>query len=487
MRPFILALLWAATAPAQQLATVPDAALAPRWQQLTRPGGGGAPVLRLEDVLESVKRSYPPLLAVIQDLDIAEGDIMAALGRFDLAFRFRSDVDSLGFYSNDRYDIGVEQPTQLWGASFTGGWRLGEGSFASYDGKLETRNRGEWRAGMRLPLFRDRAIDSRRADLRKTQLGRQIASLSIDQQKLVIVQSATRRYWEWLASGRRLTVAQALLDTALQRDGILKEGVKLGQLPAIEVTENERAILQRRSQIVEAERGLEQASIELSLFYRDASGDPVLAAADRLPPAFPDMRALTPDKLDEDIALALKSRPEITRLGVQRDQTKVDAALARNQRLPGIDIVSGFTYDAGDSLTVKRGPQELKTALVFDLPFQRRNATGRLKAAEARIAQIDLREKFQRDQVVAEVRDAVSAVEAAYRRGQLLRDEVRVARQLEEMERARFDLGDSTLFLVNLREQATFDAQVREVVAQADYFRAYALYDLAIAEALRRP
>jgi hypothetical protein len=35
-----------------------------------------------------------------------------------------------------------------------------------------------------------------------------------------------------------------------------------------------------------------------------------------------------------------------------------------------------------------------------------------------------------------------------------------------------------------LREIATVDAQVREVTALADYYRAYALYELSIAQAL---
>lgn len=58
---------------------------------------------------------------------------------------------------------------------------------------------------------------------------------------------------------------------------------------------------------------------------------------------------------------------------------------------------------------------------------------------------------------MAEVRDAFSALSAAYQRARLLREEIDVTRQLETAERVRFELGEGTLFLVNLREQATFD------------------------------
>jgi hypothetical protein len=41
------------------------------------------------------------------------------------------------------------------------------------------------------------------------------------------------------------------------------------------------------------------------------------------------------------------------------------------------------------------------------------------------------------------------------------------------------------MFIVNLREQATFDAALRELAATQDYFRSMAQYELAIAAALR--
>ncbi|MBL8229887.1 MAG: TolC family protein [Bryobacterales bacterium] len=439
--------------------------------------------LRLEDVLDSVNRNYPPLLAIMRDMDIARGDMKTAMGRFDTTLRVRFDADEFGFYDNERVDFGIEQATPFLGTSYFAGWRRGEGNFASYDGKLETRSLGEFRGGFRLPLLRDRATDSRRADVRRADLGIDSARLSIDQQKIVILQVATQRYWSWVAAGQRLQVAESLLKIATDRDTFLKDSVKLGQLPQIEVTDNERAILQRRSQIVESERGVQQASIEMSLFYRDPNGKPQIAQVSQLPPAFPQVEAMTESRLQEDIETALRRRPEIQRLVVQRAQTQVDADLARNQLLPNVDLLMSFTAEGGAG-AVKRGPQELRASVVFDLPFQRRQAAGRLQAAEARLTQFDLRERFAREQITAEVQDAVSAVQAAYRRTLLIGEEVKVARRLQELERDRFDLGDSTLFLVNLREQATFEAAVREVAAQSDYYRSMALYELSIANAL---
>ncbi len=443
--------------------------------------------LRLEDVLESVRRSYPPLLAALIERDIADAEVLSSLGKFDLTLRARVDTDQFGFYPNERIFGGFEQYSQWGGASYYGGWRVGDGRFAPYDGKLDTRSYGEWSGGVKLPLWRDRAIDPRRAELRKAEIGRRLARLSIDQQELLITQLATQRYWNWVTAGLRRQVQQALLDAANARDSFLRESARLGQIAAIEVTENARAIVQRKSQVVEAERLLQQTSIELSLFYRDGGGQPVIPVKEQLPGGFNTVDSLTDARVQQDLQTAVARRPELQRLEATADQLRIDSRLARNDQRPEIDFQLGFTAESGNAGTVRRGPQEMKAAIVFELPFQRRVATGKFRAAEAKLKQVDQRERFTRDQIEAEVRDAASAVRNAHERVLLLRDEVRLARDLEEAERARFQLGDGTLFLVNLREQAMADAAQREISATSDYFRATAQYEFSVAQVLTGP
>lgn len=444
--------------------------------------GGGLP-LRLEEVLESVDRHYPPLLIALQDRPLAESDLLSAQGRFDLILRARVDSDQFGYYKNNRFDAGIEQPLVPGGISLFSGWRVGDGTFAPYDGKLDTRSLGELRSGFRIPILRDRAIDPRRADLQKASLGISVANLGIDQQKIVITQAATRRYWDWVAAGRRFAIAMAVLEIATNREKILEETVRAGQLPAIEVTDNKRAILQRQSLVVETQRGLEQAAFELSLYLRDRQGQPLIPGPERIPAAFPTEAEVTPAQMAADLRKALEKRPEIARLSAQREQTEIDARLARNQWLPLVDFVSTFTAEGGSG-NVRRGPQELRAGLIFELPFQRRQATARFQAAQARIRQFSERERFARDQVATEVKDAASAVNAAFQRVQVIGDEVQISRELEDAERTRFELGEGTLFILNLRELATAEAAIRQVIAQADYQRAVAQYELATAKLL---
>jgi outer membrane protein TolC len=94
--------------------------------------------------------------------------------------------------------------------------------------------------------------------------------------------------------------------------------------------------------------------------------------------------------------------------------------------------------------------------------------------------------RWVEDRVRADVQDALSAVRAAQALLDVVTEEVQVARDLEQLERDRFALGDSTQFLVNLRELASADAALREVRALVDYQKARVAVESATGRLLER-
>ena len=107
--------------------------------------------------------------------------------------------------------------------------------------------------------------------------------------------------------------------------------------------------------------------------------------------------------------------------------------------------------------------------------------------ARGKLAVIDQELRWAEDEIRAEVQDALSALRAARDVLAAVSEELTVARELESLERDRFALGDSTQFLVNLREVATADAALREVKARADQQKALVAVDAATAQLLALP
>jgi outer membrane protein len=101
------------------------------------------------------------------------------------------------------------------------------------------------------------------------------------------------------------------------------------------------------------------------------------------------------------------------------------------------------------------------------LPLAQRTADGLIEQAQGKINKLALENLTERQRILIEVNDALQSVDAALGRYQAANQEVELANQLEQSERDRFTLGDSTLFLVNQRERSAAAARVKQIDAQA--------------------
>jgi outer membrane protein TolC len=431
------------------------------------------PVLGLPEVLSSAERTFPLLKAAELERVIAGADLLSAEGGFDVSWKARGTITPVGYYDSTRAETIVELPTPVWGSSVFGGWRIGRGSFPVYEGKQETLDYGEIRGGINVPLWRNGPIDRRRTNIGKAELGKDVAALTVTQQRIEVMRAASTRYWAWLAAGRRVAIAKALLAIVTQRDAGLSFRVERGDLPPYERDDNRRAIEQRTAQLAVAERGLEQAAIELSLFLRDADGRPRLAPASRLPSELP--APVAPARgMGEDLAAALAKRPEARRLELQLKQTRLELDWAKNQLALGLDLQLAGSQDIGPARATRPDLSKpvFEATLLLDIPLQTRTIRGRVDAAAATDRRLQEQRSFAEDRISADVRDAHSALRVSQLRIEATRREVALARQLEDGERTRFEQGDSHLLIVNLREQQTAEAELREVDALLDYHRA---------------
>lgn len=436
--------------------------------------------LGLAELVRSVEERFPSILAAEQDKRAAEADRTSADGGFDPSWRTTGAVIPIGGYPSQRLDTAIEQALPFWGSSVFAGYRIGRGEYAVYDGKLDTNDFGEVRVGARINLWRDGPIDRRRASIERAERGVDIAARSFDQQRIDAVRVASFRYWDWVAAGQRLALARAWLDLALVRDAGLLRRVEAGDVPAFEQQENQRAILQRQAQAIAAKRAIEQASIELSLFLRTESGAPIRSDSARLPAKIPEPTPISPARVEADERAALARRPELERLEAQKKQAAIERRWAENQRRPAIDVAVVGSHDLGPG-DAKLAKPVLEATIVVDIPILTRVATGRERAASAQMARIDAQARLQRDRILADVRDAASALAAAEERVIVAGSELDVARSLAKQELKRFDLGDGTLLLVNLREQAALEAALRQIDALADWQKGLAAYRAATA------
>lgn len=441
--------------------------------------------IELGTVLASVDQHFPLLLAIGEERGIAAGQRLAAEGAFDTNVRMRA-VGLGGTYDNGRVDVALEQLTPYNGISYFGGYRMSTGDFPPYYGFYKTGDGGEFRGGLTLPLLRNAPIDRQRATLRQAQIAESLADPVIQRARLDYLRGATRAYWNWIAAGEQFLVAQEVFKLAQDRQAGFETQFQRGAIAEINVIDNRRIIAERRGSVASAERRWQQTSIELSLFLRDEAGQPWLPTLPQLPRTLLTMKTPSPkaEKPDTDIQTALAQRPELKRFALLKDRVTVDLQLAGNQLLPNLTTgVNGYN-DIGPVKKNSDGTpgdaRGIEGTVNFDMPLQWREASGRQAQARALLTQLHWQEQFAREQITADVQDAISNLDRIQERITRAQEEVQVAQQVTELELTRFRVGQGTLLEVNLRELAAAGARLKLIEALAEFYRAVADFRAAL-------
>lgn len=439
----------------------------------------GAP--SLEQLRESVRLHFPLIRQAVAARTIASGEVLSATGSFDHKLEGYSNSQPLDFYKNYRQQMEVKRDT-YWGGEVYAGYRIGRGEFEPWYQERQTNEGGEFNAGFVMPLAQDRGIDANRAELWRAQLERGRVEPEILAMIIGSVRDANVAYWQWVATAANFRVAEDILQLGLDRTDYLKRQVELGEKAEIDLVDNQRIIVTRRAKLVDARRKLEQASVKLSLFLRDDNGMPIVLPVEVATVAFPDTLAAEAWGASANVALAEANRPELAELQFAQQQLAILLRQARNETRPKVDAGLFVSQDVGEPTSAKRDKSQMKleATLAVEVPLERRKALGKVRQLRGKIAQIRAKTQFAADKIAYEAQLAHTALTAAAERVVQTTEGVELAERMRAATQRRYELGQDTLFNLNLREQQTAEAAIDRVAALYDYQVALAEYAAAL-------
>jgi cobalt-zinc-cadmium efflux system outer membrane protein len=436
-------------------------------------------IITIDDVYKSVDEFYPSVNITRKERDIADSKLLASQGEFDTTFNAKSELRPLGYYNNGLYDVYIEQPTTLWGMNFFSGWRLGVGKFADYEGKSVTNSLGEYRTGFEIPLLKDGFTDRRRTNIVQAELKQSEAELKTLKKRIESRQQSAIKYWKWVGAVKNYYIIQEILDIAIKRDKNIEDTAKLGNIPPIESVENKRVIYQRKASMISAQRSVEQSANDLSIYFRNNQGLPIIPKISQVPDKieFKNNNIV----LESSFKRAFDNNPELKIVTNTLESMNVELDFLNNQRLPEIDIIAAISQDIGTG-DKSRDPFVFETGFKVKAPLWLRSADGKINERKALIDQTLMQYNFIKEQVRVEVQNAYISLTTAYQQLELAKQELSLSLKLEEAEKEKFKLGDSNILFINIREQTTADAKIREINSIINYNQALADYKASISE-----
>lgn len=436
-----------------------------------------AQTLTLDAVLASSLTHFPRIQSAVQEKLIREGRAMKALGAFDLALEQDSLVWADGYYDGVSVENRVVKPLAMSNAKVYAGYRVSDDDFPIYQQERVTNSGGEFNVGLVFSLWRDRDIDDRRFELLSSRLAVREADFELLLAKLLTQRLAARAYWRWLAAGQHVDIHRELVALSDQRMAALERRVEEGDVAAIYAVENRQNLLRRQALLTNAERDLVAAAIELSLYYRDADGNPSIPQRAAMPQRFPPVvaeLAQNPEFIDEVIT----RRPEFAQLDTSLERERSRLRVAENALLPKVDVGLKAAHDLGAGARSREGFDAI-VELEVSIPLERRRGQGMVSESRAKLRQLELDRRLLEDRVDNEIRKLENAIAATRDFVAITEQEVSQAAVLEDAERKRFAAGASDFFLVNLREERSADARTRNLDSRLSFFNSLVDYHAA--------
>ncbi|MEL7122883.1 MAG: TolC family protein [Bacteroidota bacterium] len=438
-------------------------------------------LLTLEEIHAWIFEQHPLAQSARLEMDRAKGVQKEARGAFDP--KLFADWEQKAFDRKDYFSVGeggVKIPTRLGGVEFKASYNEARGTFLNPMENLPMQ--GQLNLGIKVPLLQGLRIDAARTNLRKAEAEQPRAEAIYRQEVADLLVESSKLYWEWWIAFTQVNQYNAAVELAQVRLEGIKESFIAGASPAIDTLETFLQYQDRINQRNVARLDFQKASWDLANFFGDAE-----TLANRLIQDYMPGSALTdrlPPELENLLAQTQQSHPELINLRQQQVQIQADQRWAQEQMLPklnveynvlgnGVNLVDAEITEGGESGINQLFTQNYKWGLNFEFPLFMRKAKGKLEQTQIKASQLELKTSQKSISLANKVQNITTEMNIINQQIEVLESQVENQQQLLDLEQLKFDIGKSSVFLLNSREQKLVDTQLKLTKELGAYQKAY--------------
>jgi outer membrane protein TolC len=429
----------------------------------------------IADLYKNVVLNHPLIMQANLVQDAADWDVRIARGGFDPVFAtdysnkiFSPDGNSQKLYWDQIY-TGLKVPTWF-GADFNFSYQNATGQYL--DNELNVPQGGLYTAGISIPIGQGLLIDSRRAALRQAQLYITIAGA--ERQKLVnkTLLTITKDYWDWYYSYQKLKYTEQIYKLAKERYLFVADNVKNGEEAPIDSVEAHFNYLQREQLYLQAGVDFKNSGLGLSTHLWKDGNTPLEIDTTLLPSEIgTETDTLLVFKMKNLIDSATITHPDIVKLDFKLKQLGVDKRLSIENLRPRINVNYNF-LSSNNFGSNSFGPvfrDNYKSGVEVYFPLFLRKERGKLNLIKNKITQTNLELDFT-------ARDNKNSLLAAFNDlllfEKLVKTQISLVDNLQQLynaEMLKFSNGETTLFVINMRETNLINGQIKLAELKAKY------------------
>ncbi|MBU6168392.1 MAG: TolC family protein [Bacteroidetes bacterium] len=441
----------------------------------TIPGISQEP-LTINQFLNWVVSDHPAVKEGNQRVLQANNLFLMAKGNFDPKLNFAADrkkFDGKNYFTISENQLSI--PSR-WGPKFKAGYDFTSGNFLN---PLDVRPlNGQAVLGLDIPLLQGLFFDEFRLILREAELNVRIQKIGLEQVKNDLLLEASKAYLSWLVAYQQKQVQNQALILAKNRLNDMVFSYLSGDKPVVDTTEVYVNVLTREASLFEVSLDYKLATQEIAnyLWRNDQPVNPENY--------FPLTTSELEPSLNEDaetwVQKTMVGNPDLLILRLTGNQYQLERKWALEQFKPILNLqfnalATGGRFDQdldirSDNFLLENN---YKLGLRAQIPILFRKERGKLQLMDHKIKEWEYKTMDKTQYWVTRTRQYYSAFETLKEQVNNLQNQSLQLNFLFEAEKIKFAAGESSVFLLNTREQKNLEINMKYIKTKGEWMKSY--------------
>ncbi|MBF9143014.1 TolC family protein [Hymenobacter properus] len=438
---------------------------------VTRPGDT-AKVFSLQDLADLVFANHPIVKQADLLSDEARSQVLQARGGFDP--KLESDFHRKQFGGTDYYNNwGNELKVPLWpgGIDLKASYDRYVGTYVNPEGRTPVN--GLAGVGVSVPIGAGLLIDARRSTLRQAKAMQNAAEADRVKQINEVWLQAVKDYWTWYYSVQQAALIQEGVALADRRFQGTARRAQIGDQAPIDSVEAQITVQDRQVQAAQLDVDLLNARLVLSNHLWTKDGKPAELPTYAVPQA-PVLDTVSRAELQRLTEFAASQHPTMRKLEAKLSQLNIEERYRREMLKPkvnlsGVLLSQGNFYRSEVPSYYNFGMDNYKVGVDFAFPLFLRAERGKLQYTRIQVKETTLERQQSQRTIVTRVNSVYNTLRAYEQQLALQAQTIANQRLLLQAELQKFELGESTIFLINARETKLIDLRIKQESLRANY------------------
>ena len=418
-------------------------------------------VFSFEDYLLIVKNHHPIAYQANLKTETGKAKMKKAKGGFDPKIEgemYQKYFNGTHYYSY--LNSGLKIPTWF-GVSFQGGYGNTDGTYINSESK--TPNNGLWYAGITLNLGKGLMMDQRRAELKQANI--YVHSTFVEQKLMLnqLIFDASHSYWNWYKAYNKVKVYKTAVKNAKVRFEGVKRSAYFGEKAFVDTL---KAIIQvqiRQLKLEKSELELANKKSLLETFLWQDGFVPLVLDSILTPELYTASVLNKPHLISiSDLDTLINKHPEMIYYRYNIDMLRIDYRLKKENLKPTIQLkYNSLSTPVNQNVLGDYSLNNYNWGAKVSYPIFTRKERGNLQLSEIKIKENESQLINKKASINYKLITTYTTWNSIANQVKIYSETVENYNTLYKSESTLFNIGESSLFLLNYREQELINAQIK--------------------------